>query len=104
MSHRIHRLSTALAVLALGFAGPAIQAQEPAPRITLIELTPHLAVNDAATLIEAMDYAGAVGLLDDFVANHPEPVPEAYYLLGLAHHQLGDYAQARPAAERAATK
>jgi tetratricopeptide (TPR) repeat protein len=110
-----------LAALALGAAVPA-SAQEPAgnaqesvanppadagsqasPRITLIELTPHLAVNDSAALIEAMDYAGAVALLDDFIANYPEPVPEAFYLLGLAHYQLGDYAKARPAAERAAT-
>jgi tetratricopeptide (TPR) repeat protein len=30
-------------------------------------------------------------------------VPEAFYLLGLAHYQLGDYAKARMPAERAAT-
>ena len=30
-------------------------------------------------------------------------MPEAFYLLGLAHYQLGDYAKARPPAERAAT-
>lgn len=103
MSHRLPRLSTALAVMALGFAAPAIQAQEPAPRITLIELTPHLAVNDAAGLIEAENYADAIALLDEFNANQPQPVPEAFYLLGVAHYQRGDYAQARPAAERAAT-
>jgi tetratricopeptide (TPR) repeat protein len=103
MSHRLHRLHIAFAALALGLAALPLPAQEPTPRITLIELTPHLAVNDAAALVEAMDYAGAVALLDDFIANHPEPVPEAYYLLGVAHHQLGNYAQARPAAERAAT-
>jgi tetratricopeptide (TPR) repeat protein len=103
MSHRLHRIRVAFAALALGLAAPAMHAQEPTPRITLIELTPHLAVNDAAALVEAMDYAGAVALLDDFIANHPEPVPEAYYLLGLAHYQLGDYTQALPAAERAAT-
>ncbi|RPI61599.1 MAG: tetratricopeptide repeat protein, partial [Lysobacterales bacterium] len=73
------------------------------PRITLIELTPHIAVNDAAALIEAEDYARAVEILDGFIANHPEPVPEAFYLLGLAHYQLGDYAKARMPAERAAT-
>ena len=28
-------------------------------------------------------------------------MPEAFYLLGLAHYQLGDYAKARPPAERA---
>jgi tetratricopeptide (TPR) repeat protein len=103
MSHRLHRLHIAFAALALALAAPALQAQEPTPRITLIELTPHLAVNDAATLVEAMDYAGAIALLDDYIANHPEPVPEAYYLLGVAHYQLGNYSQARPAAERAAT-
>ena len=72
-------------------------------RITLIELTPHIAVNDAAALIEAKDYAGAIEILDGFIANQPEPVPEAFYLLGLAHYQLGDYAKARLPAERAAT-
>ena len=50
-----------------------------------------------------MDYAGAIEMLDTFIANQPEPVPEAFYLLGVAHYQLGDYAKALPAAERAAT-
>jgi tetratricopeptide (TPR) repeat protein len=81
----------------------AANAQEPAGRITLIELTPHLAVNDAAERIEAMDYATAVEMLDTFIANRNEPVPEAFYLLGLAHYQLRDYAKALPAAELAAT-
>ena len=94
--------ATALAVVTLAFASTA-SAQEPQPRITLIELTPHLAVNDAAELIEAMNYARAVEILDGFIANHPEPVPEAFYLLGLAHYQLGNYAEARLPAERAAT-
>lgn len=99
-----HRLATLLAVLALAAAAPtAANAQEPQQRITLIELTPHLAVNDAAALIEAMNYAGAVEILDGFMENYPEPVPEAFYLLGLAHYQLGNYEQALPAAERAAT-
>jgi tetratricopeptide (TPR) repeat protein len=88
------------------------QAREPAagapqeslqPRITLIELTPHIAVNDAATLIEAEDYAGAIELLDGFIANRPEPVAEAFYLLGVAHYKLGNTVQALPAAERAVT-
>jgi tetratricopeptide (TPR) repeat protein len=91
-----------LAALALALAAPLAVAQEPAPRFTLIELTPHIAVNDAATRIEAMDYAGAIELLDGFIANQPEPVAEAFYLLGVAHYQLGDYAKARPPAERAA--
>jgi tetratricopeptide (TPR) repeat protein len=102
--------ATALAVMSAALAQqPAPNAQEPAasaqaaPRITLIELTPHIAVNDAAALIEMMDYAGAIAILDTFNANQPEPVPEAYYLLGLAHYQLGDYAKARLPAERAAT-
>lgn len=82
---------------------PGAAAQELEPRITLIELTPHIAVNDAATLIEAENYAGAIELLDGFVANQPEPVPEAFYLLGVAHYKLGDHAKALPAAERAAT-
>jgi tetratricopeptide (TPR) repeat protein len=88
-----------LAVLAL--AAPAAIAQQPAGRTTLIELTPHLAVNDAAALIEATNYAGAIEILDTFVANNDQ-VPEAFYLLGLAHYQLGDYEKARPPAERAA--
>jgi tetratricopeptide (TPR) repeat protein len=91
-------LTLAVAVL----AAPAL-AQEPAPRITLIELTPHLAVNDAAALVEAEDYAGAIEMLDTFIENQTEPVPEAFYLLGVAHYQLGDFANALPAAERAAT-
>jgi tetratricopeptide (TPR) repeat protein len=102
--------ATALAVMSAALAQqPAPNAQEPAasaqaaPRITLIELTPHIAVNDAAALIEMMDYAGAIAILDTFNANQTEPVPEAYYLLGLAHYQLGDYAKARLPAERAAT-
>lgn len=94
-------LAPALAALAL--AAPAAHAQEPASRITLIELTPHLAVNDAAARIEAMDYATAVEMLDTFIANQTEPVPEAYYLLGVAHYQLGNPARALPAAELAAT-
>jgi tetratricopeptide (TPR) repeat protein len=99
-----HRLATLIAVLALAAAAhTAANAQEPQQRITLIELTPHLAVNDAAALIEAMDYGGAIEILDGFMENYPEPVPEAFYLLGLAHYQLGDYEQALPAAERAAT-
>ena len=79
------------------------QQQELEPRITLIELTPHIAINDAATLIEAEDYTGALELLDGFIANRPEPVPEALYLLAVAHYKLGDYAKALPPAERAAT-
>jgi tetratricopeptide (TPR) repeat protein len=93
--------AAALALVALAFAS-VTSAQEPAPRITLIELTPHIAVNDAAALIEAMKYAEAVEILDGFIAGQPEQVPEAFYLLGLAHYQLGDYAKARLPAERAA--
>jgi outer membrane protein assembly factor BamD (BamD/ComL family) len=99
-----YRIAAALAVLAPAIAAPmTASAQELQQRITLIELTPHLAVNDAAARIEAMDYDGAIEILDTFIANHPEPVPEAFYLLGLAHYQLRDYANALPAAERAAT-
>jgi tetratricopeptide (TPR) repeat protein len=89
-----------LAAAAFAFVSPA-DAQEPAGRTTLIELTPHLAVNDAAERIEAMDYAGAIEILDTFNANQAEPVPEAHYLLALAHYQLGDHLQALPAARRA---
>ena len=80
---------------------PGANAPAPSSRITLIELTPHLAVNDAAGLIEAKDYKRAIEILDGFIANQPERVPEAFYLLGLAHYQLGDYAKAREPAERA---
>jgi tetratricopeptide (TPR) repeat protein len=90
-------------VVATAIAAPYASSQEAQQRIRLIELTPHLAVNDAATLIEAEDYAGAIELLDTFIANHPEPVPEAFYLLGVAHYQLGDHEKALPPAERAAT-
>ena len=76
-------------------------AQEPTGRTTLIELTPHLAVNDAAALIEMENYQGAIDILDTFNANHADPVPEAFYLLGLAHYELGDHLQALPAARRA---
>jgi tetratricopeptide (TPR) repeat protein len=89
------------AALALAGAVPAVLAQEPASKITLIELTPHLAVNDAAARIEAQDPAGALELLETFLANEPMPPPEALYLQAVAHYQLGNYAQARPAAERA---
>jgi tetratricopeptide (TPR) repeat protein len=75
----------------------------PAPRITVIELTPHIAVNDAAALIEAKDYKSAIEILDGFIANQKQQVPEAFYLLGLAYYQLGDYAKARAPAERAAS-
>jgi tetratricopeptide (TPR) repeat protein len=102
------RGAVVLAVLALRIGAPSAHAQdEPteqrAPRITLIELTPHLAVNDAAALIEAKNYKGAIELLDGFIANQPEQVPEAFYLLAVAHYELGDYAKARIPAERAAT-
>ncbi len=105
MSQLKHRISAALAAGALALAAAALPAtaQEPVGRITLIELTPHIAVNDAAARIEAQDYAGAIDLLDTFLANEPAPPPEAFYLLGLAHYQLGDYAKARAPAERAAT-
>jgi tetratricopeptide (TPR) repeat protein len=95
-------LAAALAVAWCGFA-PTAGAQEPAGRITIIELTPHIAVNDAAARIEAQDYAGGIELLDEFLERTATPPPEAYYLLGVAHYQLGNYAAARPAAERAAT-
>src|SRR5262245_25131559 len=87
--------------LALAVATP-FAALAQAGRTTLIELTPHLAVNDAAERIEAMDYGVAIDMLDTFLANEPMPPPEAYYLLGLAHYQVMDYAKALPAAERAA--
>src|SRR5688572_5856472 len=93
--------ATALAAVALACVSTAY-AQEPTGRTTLIELTPHLAVNDAAALIEMENYAGAIEILDTFNANQAQPVPEAYYLLGLAHYQLGDHLKALPAARRAA--
>jgi tetratricopeptide (TPR) repeat protein len=103
-------LALAVAAFAANAQAPAANEraavpdeQAPAPRITLIELTPHIAVNDAAALIEAMKYAEAIEILDGFIAGQPEQVPEAFYLLGLAHYQLGDYANARLPAERAAT-
>ncbi len=78
MSRSRHNIATALvaSVLTLAAAAPAF-AQ--AGRTTLIELTPHLAVNDAAERIEAMDYAVAIDILDTFLANEPMPPPEAYY-------------------------
>jgi tetratricopeptide (TPR) repeat protein len=94
-------LATALAAVALACV-PTAYAQEPTGRTTLIELTPHLAVNDAAALIEMENYAGAIEILDTFNANQAQPVPEAHYLLGLAHYQLGDHLKALPAARRAA--
>jgi tetratricopeptide (TPR) repeat protein len=98
-----HWVSLATALVAVAFAlVSTAHAQEPAGRTTLIELTPHLAVNDAAALIEMENYAGAIEILDTFNANQAEPVPEAYYLLGLAHYQLGDHLKALPAARRAA--
>lgn len=93
-------LAAVLAAAAYAFVSPAA-AQEPTGRITLIELTPHLAVNDAVTLIEAMDYMGAVELLDTFIAENDQ-VPEAFYLLAVAHYQLGNHLQALPPARRAA--
>ncbi len=102
MSPSPPRIAAAFAIVALVAAACGVDAQEPTPRITLIELTPHIAVNDAAALIEAGDYARAVEILDGFIAGQREQVPEAFYLLGLAHYQLGDYANARLPAERAA--
>ena len=102
MSTRLRNgLTLTALLLAAALTTPAALAQNQAGRTTLIELTPHLAVNDAAELIEAQNYAGAVEILDTFVANN-DTVPEAYYLLGLAHFQLGDFLKARPAAQRAA--
>jgi tetratricopeptide (TPR) repeat protein len=104
MSRFQHSIATALVAGALSLAAAApVFSQEPAGRTTLIELTPHLAVNDAAERIEAMEYPIAIDILDTFLANEPMPPPEAYYLLGVAHYQLMDYAKALPAAERAAT-
>jgi tetratricopeptide (TPR) repeat protein len=101
-------LGATFAFVAFAFLAPNVLAQEAAaeqpaaPRITLIELTPHIAVNDAAALIEAMSYREAIEILDGFIANQTEQIPEAFYLLGLAHYQLGDYTNARLPAERAA--
>ena len=85
-----------LVALAVALAAPAADAQAPANGVRIIELTPHLAVNDAATLIEAEKYADAIVILDTFLATEPARPPEAFYLLGLAHYQLGDYAKALP--------
>lgn len=103
-SHTFRRVRLLAAAAALcHLFGPALEGQEPASRITIIELTPHIAVNDAAERIEARDYAAGIEMLEAFLARIATPPPEAYYLLGLAHYQLGDYAKARPPAERAAT-
>jgi tetratricopeptide (TPR) repeat protein len=91
-----------IALVIVGFV-LEVQAQEPASRITLIELTPHLAVNDAAALVEAQNYAGAIEILDTFVENQTEPVPEAFYLLGVSHYQLGDFDKALTWSELAVT-
>lgn len=101
MSRLRHNIATAFVAGVLALAAAALASAQ-AGRTTLIELTPHLAVNDAAERIEAMDYAVAIDILDTFLANEPMPPPEAYYLLGVAHYQLMDYAKALPAAERAA--
>jgi len=93
-----------LAALAVALAAPAANAQAPANGVRIIELTPHLAVNDAATLIEAEKYADAIVILETFLETELAQPPEAFYLLGLAHYQLGDYAKALPAAQRAATE
>jgi tetratricopeptide (TPR) repeat protein len=103
-SHTVRRarLLAGAAALCCLF-GPTLEGQEPGSRITIIELTPHIAVNDAAARIEAQDYTGGIELLDAFLERTATAPPEAYYLLGVAHYQLGNYAAARPAAERAAT-
>jgi tetratricopeptide (TPR) repeat protein len=105
MNDSVRRTALLASMLALACCGlaPTASAQEPSSRITIIELTPHIAVNDAAARIEAQDYAGGIELLNEFLERTAMPPPEAYYLLGVAHYQLGDYAAARPAAERAAT-
>jgi tetratricopeptide (TPR) repeat protein len=90
----------AIALAAIVFGA---NAQEPTQRFTLIELTPHLAVNDAAALVEAQNYQGAIEILDTFVKNQTEPVPEAFYLLGVSYYQLGDYEKALTWSELAAT-
>jgi tetratricopeptide (TPR) repeat protein len=89
--------------LVLALAAPPARAQTAANGVRIIELTPHLAVNDAATLIEAEKYADAIVILDTFLASEPSQPPEAYYLLGVAHYRLEDFAKALPAALRAAT-
>ena len=93
-----------LAALAVALAATAADAQAPSNGVRIIELTPHLAVNDAATFIEAEKYADAIVILDTFLASEPAQPPEAFYLLGLAHYQLGDFAKALPPAQRAATE
>lgn len=106
MTSNVFRQYWLLAAITAGCAcgwAAAANGQEPAGRITIIELTPHIAVNDAAARIEAQDYAGGIEILEGFLANTPMPPAEAFYLLGLAYYQLGDYAKARPPAERAAT-
>jgi tetratricopeptide (TPR) repeat protein len=90
--------------LVLALAGPPARAQTAENGVRIVELTPHLAVNDAATLIEAEKYADAIVILDTFLASEPSQPPEAFYLLAVAHYRLEDYAKALPAAVRAATE
>lgn len=90
--------------LVLALAGRPADAQAAANGVRIIELTPHLAVNDAATLIEAEKYADAIVILDTFLASEPAQPPEALYLLAVAHYRLGDHAKALAAAVRAATE
>jgi tetratricopeptide (TPR) repeat protein len=102
--HRARDVSLRAALFAALAVALAAHAQAPTNGVRIIELTPHLAVNDAATFIEAEKYADAIVILETFLATEPAQPPEAFYLLGLAHYQLGDYAKALPAAERAATE
>ena len=99
------RAGSQRAVLFVALAAAcAADAQAPSNGVRIIELTPHLAVNDAATFIEAEKYADAIVILDTFLATEPAQPPEAFYLLGLAHYKLGDFAKALPPAQRAATE
>ena len=65
------------------------------------------AVQKAAGLLQGQDFAGAAVLLEQIVAEHPEAAP-AWRLLGLVHHQNGEFEKALPlhlkAAEFEATR
>jgi tetratricopeptide (TPR) repeat protein len=95
-------IATTLAAVTL--SSYEVNAQEPAGRVTILELTPHGLIVEAIDRIEAENYTGAIELLEEWPTDLGEPPPEALYLLAVAHYRLGNFAEAVPPAERAATQ
>ncbi|MCH9647281.1 MAG: FG-GAP-like repeat-containing protein [Deltaproteobacteria bacterium] len=76
---------------------PAETESSNAPKAAPTELSPKAteALQQATALLQGQDFAAAATLLETVTESHPDH-PRAWRLLGLAHHQNGDFEKALP--------